>query len=664
MAENLTNRHIYETYHSLIKTGDNLPIDGTLKVLSDGDGNELPISVSEDTTKFKEESTVDFTDVTIIGGAGFQGAQGATGAQGPQGLNGSNGAQGSQGSNGSNGAQGSQGSQGPRGFQGFNGSNGAQGAQGQNGSNGAQGFQGQNGSNGAQGFQGQNGSNGAQGAQGINGVDGAQGAQGFQGPLSGIAINDTTPNTAHTGNVAETIIDTVLVPANSVSDGDVFNYLARISGSKAVSGTTLIRAYVNTSATIGGQALASTGAQIISTNFQQFFNRYFYVNKADGTGIGTQVWNASAPSELVTSPIGYVQSAIDWTVDQYIVLTGQLSNATNSVSCQGSTFANRGGKGLDGAQGPQGTQGPGVGAQGAQGPQGFQGTGVQGATGTQGAEGAQGVQGPLGPQGDLGAQGAQGPQGFQGTTGISSGATYYFNQSVPSDVSPYKQLSLNPLVGTQQEVTTSLTSLQQNVLVSQFLTPELGFGVIPGGIQRFHLHFLKQAEANDIEAYATIQLANSAGTAIGPILTTGNSLVGWVDSVVPAEVLLDLTLPTSTVDPTNRMIVKLYVSNYDNQVRTIDWYTEGTQYYSFIVTSVGVIGNQGPQGFQGSTGAQGVQGPLGPQGDTGAQGAQGPTNPDNITSSGPNTIANVWSGTQAQYDALGSYSATTLYFIE
>ena len=39
------------------------------------------------------------------------------------------------------------------------------------------------------------------------------------------------------------------------------------------------------------------------------------------------------------------------------------------------------------------------------------------------------------------------------------------------------------------------------------------------------------------------------------------------------------------------------------------------------------------------------------------------TNPVPL-STGPNAIGGIWSGTQAQYDALGAYSATTLYFID
>ena len=606
MAENLTNKHIYETYHGLIKTGDNLPIDDTLKVLSDGDGNELPIEVSTDTTKFKEGSTADFTDVTIIGAEGFQGAQGpegpqgidgaqgpegpegpegpqgVAGAQGPQGTNGIDGAQGAQGPQGTNGidgaqgttgAQGSIGAQGVQGPQGTNGIDGAQGAQGPQGTNGVDGAQG---ATGAQGIQGPQGDQGAQGTNGISagklfyfnesqtsdvagykvladtpvigaqqtisktltgnqqnvlvqqfltpelgftvipagvqrfklyytitpaaadidayvtieladstgtgygsiitespikiqcndgqpsetdidvvfpsaainatdriivklylnnldgvnrtvvwstedgyysyvitsvgvtGNQGPQGPQGFQGSVGGVAINDVTPGDAYTGNTLETIIDTILVPANTVNSGDIFNYLARIGGTKVVSGNTTIRAYVNTVASIGGQALISTGTIIPTTAVQSTINRYFYVNEADGTGLGTQIWNASGPNEGVSSPVNYIQAAIDWTVDQYIVLTGQLFAPTNSVSCPGATFFN-----TAGARGVQGPQGPGVGDQGPQGPQ-----GPQGLTGSQGVQGPQGIDGTQGPQGIDGAQGAAGPQGVDGAQGF------------------------------------------------------------------------------------------------------------------------------------------------------------------------------------------------------------------------------------------------------
>jgi collagen type I/II/III/V/XI/XXIV/XXVII alpha len=311
-----------------------------------------------------------------------------------------------------------------------------------------------------------------------------------------------------------------------------------------------------------------------------------------------------------------------------------------------------GAQGVAGATGPQGAQGI-EGAQGAQGDIGVQGDkGDVGATGAQGVAGAQGIEGA---QGATGAKGEVGATGAQGAAGISAGATYYFNESESSEITPYKVISTIPS-GAQQTILKTLTSNQTGLLVQEFITPELGFAVIPGGTQRFHFHFLKPASNDNIETYVTLQLTDSLGTPVGPVITSGSALIGWVDVSTPAEVTTDLTLPTTIVDPTYRMIVKIYVSNLDSTTHNITWYTQGVQYYSYVLTTVGVVGNKGETGAQG---AQGDPGPTGAQGDTGAQGAVGP-----ISSTGPNTINSVWSGTQVQYDALGTYDAATIYFID
>ena len=168
-----------------------------------------------------------------------------------------------------------------------------------------------------------------------------------------------------------------------------------------------------------------------------------------------------------------------------------------------------------------------------------------------------------------------------------------------------------------------MTGSQQNKLVSSFLTTQLGFAVIPGGTQRFHFHYLKQANNDNIEAYATIQLADLTGTPIGPTISSGIAAVGWIDASTPDEVTTDITLPTTGIDPTNRMIVKLYLNNNNSSAHSTTWYTEGNSYYSFVITSVGVVGNQGDQGPQGDIGSQGFQGDQGPQGDIGPAGATG-----------------------------------------
>ena len=99
----------------------------------------------------------------------------------------------------------------------------------------------------------------------------------------------------------------------------------------------------------------------------------------------------------------------------------------------------------------------------------------------------------------------------------------------------------------------------------------------------------------------------------------------------------------------------------------------------------GDTGSQGPQGPKGDTGATGAQGP---KGDTGATGPQGPAGSDaNVTSANIKTalgytpanetkvselseqkvdgtgIKSIVKKTQAEYDAMASHDANTLYVI-
>jgi hypothetical protein len=298
--------------------------------------------------------------------------------------------------------------------------------------------------------------------------------------------------------------------------------------------------------------------------------------------------------------------------------------------------------GTQGSTGPTGYTGPVGAASTVTGPTGFTGptgyTGpvgaastVTGPTGPTGFTGGQGPTGPTGFTGPIGNVGPTGPTGSTGPSGISSGATYYFNQSQSSGVAPYKVLAATPSGAAQQTVLQTAIGAGTSRLMQQFLTPELGFAVIPGGSQMFHLHLLKDAPANDFEAYATIQLANSAGVGYGTILTSGPALITWIDAVTPVEVTTDITIPTTTILTTDRMIVKIYVTNIGSGSHPVTFYTEGTQFYSFVVTSVGAIGNQGPTGptgptgFTGFTGPQGNLGATGPTGYTGPLGSTGPT---------------------------------------
>ena len=283
--------------------------------------------------------------------------------------------------------------------------------------------------------------------------------------------------------------------------------------------------------------------------------------------------------------------------------------------------------GLDGtsgtsaANGTSGTSGL-NGTSGSSGTSGSAGTsGTSGQTGTSGTSATAGSSGVNGTSGSSGTSGSTGTSGSSGANGISSGQIYYFNESQNSDVSGYKVLTINPSTASQQTVTTNLTGNQQGVMISDYITGQLGFAVIPGGTQRFHTHLLKQASNDNIQFYVEIQLADSSGTPIGSTIASGKSAVGWVNASTPVEVTVDLTLPTTTIDPTNRMIVRLYLDNNESSSKSIVYYTEGSSYYSFVITSVGVVvATSGTSGQTGSTGTSGTSGNTGSTGTSGTSG--------------------------------------------
>ncbi len=159
-------------------------------------------------------------------------------------------------------------------------------------------------------------------------------------------------------------------------------------------------------------------------------------------------------------------------------------------------------------------------------------------------------------------------------------------------------------------------------MFSSYITEQLGFAVIPGGTQRFHIHTLKPASNDHLEIYCTIQLANSSGTPIGPVIATNANLVPWVDATTPSETFVDLVIPTQTIDPTNRMIVKIYANNYDSTTHVFKYYTEGTSYYSFVTTSVGIVG--GTSGTSGTSGSSGSSGMTGTSGTSGSSASNDP----------------------------------------
>ena len=574
----LLNKYIYETFKGLIKTLDNEPIDGTLKPLSDGEGNELPIKVSDTDVEVgfltsKNVFIEAYGEVIDQNGNWVGPSQGLSGTSGTSGTNGQNGSSGTSGKNGTTGVSGSSGTSG------------------------------KNGTNGSSGTSGVNGSSGQTGSAGTSGTSG----------LSGLGLPSKVIYTDNQGWTFDAL--------NSINTKTF----------------TFNSAFANTNYAADFIYTTDPGVPSESSFSNTGLYQIYFANKTT-TSIDVVIGTGNPVSDL----IGFSGRLV-------LIASGE-SNGSGTSGTSGMTGA----QGPQGANGTSGTSGQ-NGTSGANGTSGTSGISQPGTPGTSGTSGTSGVSN----------DGTSGTSGTSGVNGISTGRTYFFNNSQSSDVSPYKVLSVDPSGAAEQIVTKTLTNNQTNVLVQEFITPQLGFSIIPGGSQRFHLHFKKPASNDNIETYVTFQLADSAGVPYSNLVTTNTSLIGWVDSTNPVEVVLDAVIPTITINSTDRMIVKIYISNLDSTSHVVNWYTEGTSNYSYVTTSVApTSGTSGTSGVNGTSGTSGVNGGSGAAGTSGTSGTSGTTPSGTISTSGPNTITNIWSGTQAQYNALGTYDAQTLYFIE
>jgi hypothetical protein len=150
-------------------------------------------------------------------------------------------------------------------------------------------------------------------------------------------INLTTPQST-TSSLTEIKLGSILVPANTFSMGDSLK-IECFTRKQNTNATSNIRLYWNTSDSISSPTPIRIGENlsIIATATAIPIVRRLGVNTSDGSGNGTSVLlntidvyqdyinnNTSLPSNL----------ALNWAVDSYIILAGDVDNASDILNCQ------------------------------------------------------------------------------------------------------------------------------------------------------------------------------------------------------------------------------------------------------------------------------------------------------------------------------------------
>jgi hypothetical protein len=133
----------------------------------------------------------------------------------------------------------------------------------------------------------------------------------------------------------ETLLQSLLVPANTFTDGVGWQVMSTNSRTNPGSNAVTFKYYINTTAAIGGVALSGTGyvnnAAAGSSSFH--FCRLGFVQIASG-GSRNTIFVPSTASTNYALPGGTLSSsAIDWSIDQYFVLSVAQTSAVSTVTC-------------------------------------------------------------------------------------------------------------------------------------------------------------------------------------------------------------------------------------------------------------------------------------------------------------------------------------------
>lgn len=323
---NLFNRYIYETYKSIIGIGQSgtSGLTANLESLTDGEGNELPIQVSETEVNLTAPTTVPNLFIEgygeVINAQGyFVGEGGGGGGTGTSGTSGTSGLTGSSGTAGTSGQNGSSGTSGRNGFAGLNGTSGTSGVS-------------------------EPGSPGTPGTSGTSGIQGPSGTSGTSG-INGVGLYQKLAEPGSTITLTagvNTIYATVLIPAGTVKDQNQLEIMSRFFANKNgvnPGATSTHFLYINTTPAIGG--VSTTLPPFIGpTNIGGQFKRDVLVYKADSTGLGSLFFNSTsfAAETGLNGQLEatlFTQSPINWTQDQYVMLAANSSVTGVSIVSKG-----------------------------------------------------------------------------------------------------------------------------------------------------------------------------------------------------------------------------------------------------------------------------------------------------------------------------------------
>lgn len=151
------------------------------------------------------------------------------------------------------------------------------------------------------------------------------------GNISLTPIKQNT-SSALTGTTSETIITSILIPANTFQSNDWLRWIMSINATDNAN-SKILKFYFNTSAAVGGVQVAQRTLPNVVT--QVVIRNMFFVNSLSSqkTIVGTTLNAASDEATTGTQ----ATLSIDFSIDQYFVVSGTLAVGTDTITINGIT---------------------------------------------------------------------------------------------------------------------------------------------------------------------------------------------------------------------------------------------------------------------------------------------------------------------------------------
>lgn len=148
-------------------------------------------------------------------------------------------------------------------------------------------------------------------------------------PTASIVLHKNSTLSTVTGTTSQTILQSVLIPANTFAAGDLVEVIYR--GVKSgTGGIVTYRFNINTSLSIVGMTTLVSQSLAAGGTYAQVERTYNIINTTTNTqafGISSTLTTDTQNSSTAVSTL-----AIDWTVNQYMFTTGQLANTGDTFT--------------------------------------------------------------------------------------------------------------------------------------------------------------------------------------------------------------------------------------------------------------------------------------------------------------------------------------------